>query len=193
MLRFGERKVKNEKFYAANKPWIIWDVNIDNRIISKLVITKTNFKYLIGYLDKVIRPLVLIMPETNGCVKIFKVKDKNSNVFPYRWREIIKKSYKATCTRKKYLKNIELNAIPVCDDRYIKTKIITYDDKVYTNFRGWNVPEDDIECKSVTFISIDSLLVYENKYLLKVYLDSCAYKIKDKRMKDYLDDNLFEN
>ena len=35
---------------------------------------------------------------------------------------------------------IELNALPVYDDRYIKTKIRTYSDKVYTNFRVFNVP-----------------------------------------------------
>ena len=41
-------------------------------------------------------------------------------------------------------------------DRYIKTKIRTYGDKVYTNFRGLNVPKDEIECESFTVISIDS-------------------------------------
>ena len=30
----------------------------------------------------------------------------------------------------------------VCDNGYIKTKKRTYDDKVYINFRGLNVPED---------------------------------------------------
>ena len=43
------------------------------------------------------------------------------------------------------LKKIELNALLVYDDRYIKTKTRTYSDKVYTNFRGLNVPEDDIK------------------------------------------------
>ena len=33
----------------------IWDVNVHNIVISKLVKTKTNSKYLIGYLDKAIR------------------------------------------------------------------------------------------------------------------------------------------
>ena len=66
--------------------------------------------------------------------------------------------------------------MPVSDDRYIKTKIKIYDNKVYTNFRGLNVSEDDIECKSFTVISIDSLLVYHSKYYLQVYLDNCAYK-----------------
>ena len=42
------------------------------------------------------------------------------------------------------LKNIELNAWPVYDDRYIQIKIRAYGDKVYVNFRGLNLPEDDI-------------------------------------------------
>ena len=80
----------------------------------------------------------------------------------------------------KILKNIELNALPVYDDRFIKTKIRVYGEKVYTSFRGLNVPEDDIECESFTVTSIDSLLVYEEKYNLQVYLDNCSYKIVNK-------------
>ena len=38
--------------------------------------TETNSKYLTGYLDKAMRPLVLIMPKMNGYVKTFKVGDK---------------------------------------------------------------------------------------------------------------------
>ena len=77
----------------------------------------------------------------------------------------------------KIKKNIELNVLPVYDGRYIKTKIRTYGDNVYTTFRGFNVLKDDIECETFTVISIDYLLVYESKYYLKVYLDNCAYKI----------------
>ena len=36
MLRFVETKVRKEKFYAAKKAIKIWDVNVDNIIISKL-------------------------------------------------------------------------------------------------------------------------------------------------------------
>ena len=54
------------------------------------------------------------------------------------------------------------------------------------------MPEDDIECESFTVISIDSLFVYESKYYLQVYLDNCPYKIVNKQMTDYLDDNFFE-
>ena len=57
------------------KPIKTWDVNVDDNVISKLVKTKTNSKYLIGYLDKPIKPLVLIMPKMRRYVKTFKVKD----------------------------------------------------------------------------------------------------------------------
>ena len=43
---------------------------------------------------------------------------------------------KGIWTKTEDLENFELNALPVYDDRYIKAKIITYDDKIYTNFCG---------------------------------------------------------
>ena len=46
-------------------------------VISKLVEAKTNSKCWIGYLDKVIRLLALIMSKMSGYVKMFKVKDGN--------------------------------------------------------------------------------------------------------------------
>ena len=55
------------------------------------------------------------------------------------------------------------------------------------------MPEDDIECECFTVISIDSLLVDETKYYLKLYLDNCAYKIVNKQRKDCLDENVFED
>ena len=53
--------------------------------------------------------------------------------------------------------------------------------------------EDGKECEYFTVISVDSLFVYKNKYYLQVYLDNCAYKIANKQMTGYLDDNLFED
>ena len=54
------------------------------------------------------------------------------------------------------------------NNRDTKTKMRTYEDKVYTIFCGLHVPEDDKECESFTVISIDSLLAYKNKYYLQV-------------------------
>ena len=83
-----EREIAKEKFYAAKKPINIWDVNVENIVISKLVKESTNSKYLIRIeFDKAIRPLVLIMPKMSGYVKIFKVKegdkDKNNKLMSF--------------------------------------------------------------------------------------------------------------
>ena len=61
--------------------------------------------------------------------------------------------------------------MPVCDDRYIKTKTRTYDGKVYTNFRGINVLDDDIEF--FTVISIDSSLAYKKKLAASIFRQLC--------------------
>ena len=66
------------------KPIKIWDVNLDNIVISKLVKAKTNSKYLIEYLDKDIRPLVLIMSKMSGYVKTFKAEDKIKKLMSFR-------------------------------------------------------------------------------------------------------------
>ena len=55
MLRFGETKIAKEKFYGAKKPLNIWDFNVDNIVVSRLIETNNNSKYLIGYFDEVIR------------------------------------------------------------------------------------------------------------------------------------------
>ena len=155
MVKFVKTDIAKEKFYAPKKPIKIWDVNVDNIVISKFVKTKTNSKYLIGYLDKDVRPLVLIMPKMIGYVKTFKVEDKNNKLTCFHLMRL----------RLKILKNIELNALPVYDSRYVKTKIRTNSDRVYTNFRGLNVAEDNIGCDSFTVISINSILAYDKKYL----------------------------
>ena len=139
----------------------ICNVSTDNIIISKLIETKTNSKCLIRYLDNVIRRLVLILPKMSGYIKTFKVKDgnkdKNNKLMSFCMNdEQLLEKYKAFWTKIKYLKNIELSLLLGYDNIYIyiKTKIRTYVDKVYTNFYGLNVPEDDIECDSFTVIYI---------------------------------------
>ena len=153
---------------------------------------------MIGYLDKDIRPLSLIMSKMSGYVQTFKVKDgdqdKINKLMPF-WidDEKLLEIYKALWTKIEDSQNIKLNALPVYDDRYIKTKIRTYGYKVYTNLRCLNVPEDNIEWESFTVIFVDSLLIYENEYYLQVYLENCVYKIVSRQMTDYLNGNVFED
>ena len=98
---------------------------------------------MIGYLHKVIRPLALILPKINGYARISKIfkdgdKDKNNKFISFliNDEELLEK-HKTIWTKIEDL--IELNALPIYDDIYIKPKIRTYRDKVYTTFSVLNV------------------------------------------------------
>ena len=67
MLRFRKTIVAKQEFNDAKKPIKIWDVHVNNIFISKLVETKNNSRYLAGYLNEAIRPLVLILSKMSGC------------------------------------------------------------------------------------------------------------------------------
>ena len=79
MLRSGETNVAKENFYGTK--WVF-------KIISRLVETKINSEYLIGYLDKVFGYLVLVLSKMSGYVKTFKVKngdkDKINKLMSFR-------------------------------------------------------------------------------------------------------------
>ena len=114
---------------ARKKPRRIQDVNIDYIVnISKLIETKNNYKYLIGYLDDAIGPLVLMLPEMGKYIRSFRDKDKNKNnklMSFFIKDEKLYEKYKIIQTKTEDLQNTELNSLPIFDDRYIKTKIRT--------------------------------------------------------------------
>ena len=110
-MRISESEIVKEIYCAAKRPIKIWDVNVDNIAISKLVKTKTNCKYFIEYLDKAIRPVVLIISKMSRYVKIFKVndreKDKNKKLMSFCIDdEKLLEKYKAVWTKIEDLKSI---------------------------------------------------------------------------------------
>ena len=98
----------------------------------------------------------------SGYDNIFK--DMNNKLMYFRIHDDkLLRKYKTIWTKIGDLKNIELKTFPVYADRYTNTKK-TYDYDVYNNFSDLNVPENGVVCELFTVTSIDSLLVYEDKY-----------------------------
>ena len=44
------------------------------------------------------------------------------------------------------------------NDKYIKTKIKLYGDKVYTNFQGKKIPQENASCKCLSLIMVDFVI-----------------------------------
>ena len=76
--------------------------------------TKNSCEYLIGYLDEVIRPLVLILSKMSGYIETFndKGEDKNRNNKYMSLRidgDKLLEKYKTICTKFEDLTKIELD------------------------------------------------------------------------------------
>ena len=95
-------------------------------IIQSSLEIKNNSKNQIGYLDEVIRPLVLILLKMSKYVKNFidKGGDENKNNKLMSLcidDDKLLEKYETIWAKIEDFKNIELDTLPIYDDRYIKT------------------------------------------------------------------------
>ena len=92
----------------------------------------------------------------------FKVIDKN-----------LLKKYTKIWERVSSLMNIEFDSEPVYgdNDKYIKTKIKSYGDKVNTNFEGNKIPKENALYKCLSLIVLDSVIRVNKKYYPQTLLE----------------------
>ena len=149
---FNDEKIKKSNFYKNKKLSKIDDIDFNKISVSKKEPygTKNSLKYFIGYNDDVaIRPLCIKLPQMIGYVKYF---DGNKTMsFKIIDNKLLKK-YTKIWERVSILMNIEFDSAPVYDDndKYIKTKIKTYGDKININFQGKKVPKENASCKCLS-------------------------------------------
>ena len=75
MFRFDKTKVEKTEFNIAKQKKKQQQQKCGMLMLIKLIETKCSFKYMIDYLDDVIRPLVLVLPKLKGHVKNFKAEN----------------------------------------------------------------------------------------------------------------------
>ena len=94
------------------------------------------------------------------------------------------------------LMGIDFNTKPAYDDddKYIKTKIKTYEDNITTNFYNKKgskkVPDEKIPHKCLSIIIIDSVLYAYEKYHPQIFLEECKYAKENIKTKNYIDKEL---
>ena len=123
---------------------------------------------------------VMLFCLMNAYAKYF---DKSSKYMNHLVKdEKILKKYLKIWNKIKSLIKKELNSEPVYNDKYIKTKIKIYNDKVYTNFQHNKIPKDNEYCACLSVILLDSIFVNSNKeYYPQIFLE-CKYIIKDRKI-----------
>ena len=88
--------------------------------------------------------------------------------------------------------NIEFDSKPVYGDvdKYIKTKIKMYGDRVTTNFQGKKVPEENASYKCISLIMLDSVVRVNKKYYPQTLLEECKYVIRKNKMENLINNDL---
>ena len=68
------------------------------------------------------------------------------------------------------------------DDKYIKNRIKTYHDGIYTNFRHNKIPKYNEYCACLSAILSDSIFVNSDKECCpQIFLEECKYAIKNRK------------
>ena len=102
------------------------------------------------------------------------------------------KKYNKMWKRVGNLLNIEFDSEPVNGDvdKYIKTKIKMYGDRVNTNFRDKKVPKQNASYKCISLIMLDSVIRVKKKYYSQTLLEECKYVIRKNKMENLINNDL---
>ena len=121
-----------------------------------------------------------------------KCSDSNETMsFKVSDNKLLKK-YNKIWERVNNLMNIEFDSKPVYDynDKYIKTKIKLYEDKINTNFQGKKIPKENTSYKCLSLIMLDCVIRVNKKCYPQTLLEECKYEITKNKMENRIDGDL---
>ena len=66
-IKFGDKEADKKEFYSSKEPILLDSVDFSKIVVSnKWKISDTNYKYFCRYLNNVIQPLCVILPQMSG-------------------------------------------------------------------------------------------------------------------------------
>ena len=168
-IDFKDKKINKKDFYNNKKQFKIKDIDINKILVSEPEScgNKNAKKYIIGYSDDVIRSICIFLPQMIGYVKClddnktmsFLADDMSFGL--YESRKEFLKEYIKVWEKIRDLIGKKFNSEPVYGDKYIKTKIKSYNNDIRTNFHGEGnsrkVPKESCTYKCFSLITLDSV------------------------------------
>ena len=141
---------------------------LDSVDLSKIVVSSrwklndTIYKYFCRYLNDVIKPLCVILPQMNGYIKYFDNGGKNMS-FVTDDNEVYGK-YDEIWNVVKSLLKLKFAASPIRDDKYMLAKLKIFKKKNITTFNNDNiVPMEKNNYICIPAIDFDSVLKIDKK------------------------------
>ena len=193
-INFGDKKINKKDFYNNKKQFNIKDRDTNKILISKPEsYDKNNMrKYIIGYNNNTISPLQLFLPKMTGYLNIFKDGNRKMSFLTDN-NEFLEK-YAKIWEKISDLINIKFDSNPVYNNKYINTKIRSYNNDIKTNLhdidnknnKNNKLPEKNKPYRCMSLISLDSIIKINKKYYPQTLLSECVYKLINRKVENII-------
>ena len=122
----------------------------------------------------------------------FKIFNENLAISFRVMDKQLLKNYNRVWEKIEKIMKIDFESMPVYgdDDKYIKTKIKTYEKNIITNFHNKKMPKEKAPCKCSSIIMIDSVIKANKKYHSQIILEECKYTQEKIKIENYIDNDL---
>ena len=196
-IKFGDKEVDKKEFYSSKQAIPLDSVDLDKIVVSsKWKINETTYKYLCGYLNNdAIQPLCVILPQMHGCIKYFD--DGGKNMTFVTDNEKVYDKYNEIWEVIRKLLKVKFAVNPIRDDKYLEAKLKIFNKINKTTFNDDNnknnIPTERSNYNCIPAIDIDSVLKIDNKRAYpQAYLEQCKYKLKRRKIVNYIDDEIID-
>ena len=192
-IKFGDKEVYKTKFYSSKQAISLDSVDLNKIVVSKKwEINDTTYKHICRYLNNdTIQPLCVILPQMDGYIKYFDDGGKNMS-FVTDDEKIYKKYNEIWEVIRKLLK-VDFTVSPVRDYKYLVAKLKIFDRINRTTFNNNNsIPIEKNYYICIPAIDIDSVLKIDKRAYPQAYLEQCKYKLKKRKIVNYIDDEIID-
>ena len=188
-INFGNKEVNKKEFYSSKQAISLDSVDLNKIVVSKKwKINDTTYKHIFGYLNNdTIQPLCVILPQMDGYIKYFDGGGKNMS-FVTDDGKIYEKYNKIWEVVRILLK---ITVDPARDDIYLvaKLKIFNKINRITFN-NNYYIPMERNHYICIPVIDIDSVLKIDKRAYPQAYLEQCKYKVKKRKILNYIDDEI---
>ena len=84
----------------------------------------------------------------------------------------------------------ELDSEPVYNEKYLKAKIKSCNEKINANYHNNKIPKEVFQFICLLVILIDTVFKTGKNYYPEVFLEECKYVVKEKKKPKYITDHM---
>ena len=133
------------------------------KIKNWLNIKKIIFVFFLMYINEIVKPLCIILPQMSGYIEYFENGNKNMSFFIKD--DEVRDKYDKICNVIKDKLNIKFHSEPVYEYKYLKAKVREFDAVIKTNFLNNGIPKENMYYSCIACITIDSVMNFNEKKL----------------------------